>query len=64
MKSISYESGADMPFKPTAIVNYKVADDALASTVVDFWELIWDKKDAAINLKTKHFALITIKQQD
>lgn len=53
IKTISYETGADMPFKPTAIVNYKTIDDMLASTVVDFWELIWDKKDAAIDLKTK-----------
>jgi len=53
MKTITYESGADMPFKPTAIVNYKVIDDFLAGTVVDFWELIWGKEDAALNLKTK-----------
>jgi hypothetical protein len=53
IKKISYESGADMPFKPTAIVNFKVIDDNLASIVVDFWETIWDKKDAAIDLKTK-----------
>lgn len=53
MKEMSYESGANMPFKPTAIVNYKAIDDILAGTVVDFWEIIWDKKDAAIDLKTK-----------
>jgi len=53
MRKISYESGADMPFKPTAIVNYKAIDDILAGTVVDFWELIWEKEDAAIDLKTK-----------
>ncbi len=53
MKEISYESGADMSFKPTAIVNYKAIDDILAGTVVDFWEIIWNKKDAAIDLKTK-----------
>lgn len=53
MKTISYETGADMPFKPTAIVNYKTVDDTLANIVVDFWELIWDKDDAAIDLKTK-----------
>jgi uncharacterized protein (DUF2249 family) len=52
-KTITYESGADMPFKPTAILNYKVIDDQLAGTVVDFWELIWEKKDPAIDLKTK-----------
>jgi hypothetical protein len=53
LKDITYESGADMPFKPTAIVNYKAIDDTLAATVVDFWELIWDKEDAALDLKTK-----------
>lgn len=53
MKAMTFESGADMPFKPTAIVNYKAIDDVLASTVVDFWELIWEKEDAAIDLKTK-----------
>ena len=53
MKAITFESGADMPFKPTAIVNYKAIDDILAGTIVDFWELIWGKEDAAIDLKMK-----------
>ena len=53
METLTFESGADMPFKPTAIVNYKAIDDVLAGTVVDFWELIWDKKDSALDLKTK-----------
>ncbi len=53
MKTITYGSGANMPFKPTAIVNYKTIDDILAGTVVDFWELIWGKEDSAIDLKTK-----------
>ena len=52
-KAITYESGADMPFKPTAILNYKNIDDALADIVVGFWEYIWDKDDSAIDLKTK-----------
>lgn len=53
MKPITFEGGADMPFKPTAIVNYKAIDDILAGTVVDFWELIWGKEGPAIDLKTK-----------
>lgn len=53
MKTITHESGADMPFKPTAIVNYKIIDDLLAGTIVDFWELIWGNEDPAIDLKTK-----------
>lgn len=53
IKETSFESGADMPFKPTAILNFKVIDDNLAGIVVDFWETIWDKKDSAIDLKTK-----------
>lgn len=42
-----------MPFKPTAIINYKTIDDDLADTVVDFWEIIWGKESSAIDLKTK-----------
>jgi hypothetical protein len=53
MKTMTFESGADMPFKPTAIVNYKTIDDILAGTVVDFWELIWGNENPAIDLKTK-----------
>lgn len=53
MKAITFESGANMPFKPTAILNYKTIDDVLASTIVDFWELIWETKESAIDLKTK-----------
>ncbi len=53
IREIQYESGSDMPFKPTAIVNYNIIDHMLAGTVVDFWELIWEKEDAAIDLKTK-----------
>lgn len=52
-KPIKYKSGADIPFKPTAILNYKNIDDALANIVVDFWEYIWDKDDSAIDPKTK-----------
>lgn len=52
-KEITYKSGADMPFKPTAILNYKFIDNALAGDVVDLWQLIWEKEDAAIDLKTK-----------
>lgn len=53
IKDLTYESGADMPFKPTAIVNYKIIDDRLAANVVDFWELIWENEDAVIDVKTK-----------
>lgn len=53
MKKITFESGADMPFKPTAIVNYKAIDDELAGTVVDFWEMIWGRDQPAIDLKMK-----------
>ena len=53
MKTITFKNGADMPFKPTAILNYKFIDDLLAGTVVDFWEYIWEKEKPAIDLKTK-----------
>ena len=53
LKNPTYRNGADMPFKPTAILNYKVIDDRLAGTVVDLWSYIWEQEDAAIDLKTK-----------
>lgn len=46
-------SGAKMPFKPTAILNYKFIDDELANDVMNLWELIWEKENAAIDTKTK-----------
>jgi len=52
-KTMTFESGADMPFKPTAILNYKLIDDLLAGNIVNFWELIWEKENPAIDLKTK-----------
>jgi len=52
-KQITFDGAGDMPFKPTAILNYKKIDNDLAGVVVDFWQLTWDKKDAAIDLKTK-----------
>ncbi len=53
LKSATYRSGADMPFKPTAILNYKLIDDALANTVVDLWSYIWENGKAALDLKTR-----------
>ncbi|NMB42309.1 MAG: DUF2249 domain-containing protein [Firmicutes bacterium] len=49
----TYESGADMPFKPTAILNYKAIDDLFAGMIVNFWDLIWETENPAIDLKTK-----------
>ena len=53
MKNATYKSGADMPFKPTAILNYKIIDDTLAGSVVNLWEFIWEKENPALDLKTK-----------
>lgn len=52
-KTITYEGGANTPFKPIALLNYKTIDDALVDIVVDFWALVWEKKDSAFDLKTK-----------
>lgn len=48
-----YPGTGDLPLKPTAILNYKKIDTDLASTVVDFWQIIWGKENPAIDLKTK-----------
>lgn len=53
LKTATFESGADMPFKPTAILNYKIIDDVFAGTVVDFWEMIWEGENPALDQKTK-----------
>jgi hypothetical protein len=49
----SFSGGGDMPLKPTAVLNFKKIDNALAGVVVDFWNLIWGSEDAAIAPKTK-----------
>lgn len=53
IKEMTFKTGADMPFKPTAILNYKIIDDALAGDIVDFWEQIWELENPAIDIKTK-----------
>ncbi len=45
--------GMDMPFKPTAIVNFNTIDPKLADNVVNFWNYIWGKEDSAIDMKTR-----------
>ena len=41
-----------MPLKPTAILNFKKIDNALADIVVNFWNLTWGKETPAIDQKT------------
>ena len=43
----------DVPLKPTAIVNFSNVDSNLANIAVNFWEYTWDKKNPAIDIKTK-----------
>ncbi len=43
----------ELPFKPTAIVNFNTIDPELADTVVNFWKHIWGKENPAIDMKTR-----------
>ncbi len=43
----------NIPFRPTAIVNFNTIDPELADTVVKFWTYIWEKKNPAIDMKTR-----------
>jgi len=52
-KEESFTGVGDMPLKPTAILNFKIIDNALADIVVNFWNLIWGKETSAIDQKTK-----------
>lgn len=53
-KETSFPGGADVPLKPTAILNFKKIDNSLADIVVNFWNLIWEKENPAIDQKTKY----------
>ncbi len=46
-------TGTDMPFKPTAIVNFNTISPELAGNVVNFWNYIWGKENPAIDMKTR-----------
>jgi len=52
-KEGSFNGAGDMPLKPTAVLNFKKIDNALADVVVNFWNLIWGKETSAIDQKTK-----------
>ena len=52
-ESVSSESENDLPFKPTAIVNFNTIDSRLADTVVNFWNHIWGQENPAIDMKTR-----------
>ncbi|PID92421.1 MAG: hypothetical protein CSA96_03180 [Bacteroidetes bacterium] len=43
----------ELPFKPTAIVNFNTIDAELADVVVNFWKQIWGKENPAIDMKTR-----------
>ena len=42
------------PLRPTALLNFKKTDKALAKIVGSFWQLIWADKEPAIEQKTKY----------
>ncbi|MDY0270668.1 hypothetical protein [Trichloromonas sp.] len=42
------------PLLPTALMNFKKTDDELAKIVGGFWQLVWKKENAAINIRTKY----------
>jgi len=48
-----YAEGLDVPFKPTAIVNFNIIEPKLANVVVNFWDLIWGQESPAIDMKTR-----------
>jgi alkylhydroperoxidase/carboxymuconolactone decarboxylase family protein YurZ len=47
------ETDSELPFKPTAIVNFNTIDSKLADTVVNFWNHIWGQENPAIDMKTR-----------
>lgn len=49
----NFTGDPELPFKPTAIVNFNTIDPELADTVVNFWQHIWGKENPAIDMKTR-----------
>jgi hypothetical protein len=53
MKEASVPGGMNAPLKPLAILNLKEIDNALAETVVHFWDIVWGQENPAIEMKTR-----------
>jgi len=53
-KEATTPAGMDVPLKPTAMLNFKMIDNALADIVVKFWSLIWEHENPAIDQKTRY----------
>jgi len=47
-------AGMNVPLRPSAMVNFKLIDNNLANLVVPFWQIIWEKENAAIDQKTMY----------
>ncbi|MDY0296742.1 MAG: DUF2249 domain-containing protein [Acidobacteriota bacterium] len=51
-EAVEREEG-ELPLKPIVMPRYAEIDKELADLVVHFWDRIWNRADAAIDLKTK-----------
>ncbi len=52
-KEAPFPETGDAPMKPTALLNFKKIDNALAEIAVNFWNLTWGQEAPAIDPKTK-----------
>jgi len=44
----------NVPLKPTALVNFNRIDKTLSNVIGNFWKLIWNKENSAIEQKNKY----------
>ena len=51
---MSEQTKATPPLKPTALMNFKKTDGELAKIIGNFWKLVWNKENPAIDQKTKY----------
>lgn len=43
----------EMPLKPIAMLNFASIDARLANIVVNFWQMIWQDENSALDIKTR-----------
>ncbi len=52
-KDAAFAVAGNMPLKPTAVLNFKKIDNALADTVVSFWNQVWGNEQSVIDPRIK-----------
>ena len=53
------EKGMDIPFRPTALLNFPMIDEELRNVAVNFWDLTWNNKKRYLPYETRLLLSLT-----